>query len=208
MLMNFSLCLPTCLLLLQATTGPAPLRSFHWDWHNSQELSWMQSLRNAKMSNSDKAAIAKAIEEQIRPDMFDLGIKSEDQLVKAALDTRIKIVDLNQDGVPEVVAQAMADCSGDGNCSFWVFKKTSHGYTLLLNGFGQTFTIQKGSANGFRDIVVAAHGSATDSGLTLYRYEDGGYKDVACYEANWAPLGKDGQHQYLKEPRITPAGCN
>jgi len=208
MAMNTSLPWVLCLLLFQTVSPLKVSRDFHWEWRNSQELvAVAQSLRNAKMSEPDRAAIAKAIEAQIRPDMPDLEIESEKQLAEAALDTRIKMIDLNHDGTPEVVAQGMAGCSPTGNCSFWVFEKTSRGYKLLLNGFGQTFTVQKASTNGFRDIVVAMQGSATDSGLTVYRYEDGKYHDVACYDANWAPVENGVVHE-LKEPRVTPSPCD
>ncbi len=159
------------------------------------------------MNSSDKAAIAKAIEERLRPEIGTPDIQSEKELPKAALDTRIKLIDLNQSGTREVIAQSMAGCGAVGNCSFWVFQKVSHGYKLLLDGYGQTFTIQKESTNGFKDIVVASHSSATDSGLTLFRYREGRYREVGCYEANWAPI-VNGARQELKEPQITPEACD
>lgn len=204
--MNAYLHLPLCLLLFQMASPVKVSQGFHWDWRDWQELIAAQSLRNAKMSEPDRAAIAKAIEAQIRPDMSDLEIESEKQLAEAVLDTRVKMIDLNHDGTPEVVAQGMAGCSPTGNCSFWVFQKTTHGYKLLLNGFGQTFTVQKASTNGFRDIVVAMQDSASDSGLTLFRYK-GMYHQVACYDANWAPLENGVIHQ-LKEPRVTADSCD
>lgn len=196
-----------CLALVQSTSPPKARREFHWDWRDWQELIAAQSLRNAKMSEPDRAAIAKAIEAQISPDKSDLEIESEKQLAEAVLDTRIKMIDLNHDGTPEVVAQGMAGCSPTGNCSFWVFQKTTRGYKLLLNGFGQTFTVQKASTNGFRDIVVAMQGSASDSGLTLFCYKGSMYHQAACYDANWAPLENGVVHQ-LKEPRVTPSPCD
>ncbi|MGH9560667.1 MAG: hypothetical protein ACRD3S_04360, partial [Terracidiphilus sp.] len=195
MVMNSYFCLAVWLILAQGTVTPTA-RKFHWDWQNWQELIASQSLRNTKMSRPDRAAITRAIEARIRPEMPDLGIQSEEQLAKAALDTRIKLIDLNQDRVPEVVAQGMADCSATGNCSFWIFQKTSHGYKLLLNGFGQTFTIQEASTNGFRDIVVAEHDSAFESGLTVYRYRGGKYEEAACYDAKFS--------EDSKEPRVAP----
>ena len=105
--------------------------------------------------------------------MADLEIESETALQKAALNTRVKMIDLNGDGVPEVVAQGMVNCSPTGNCPFWVFQKTVRGYKLLVESYGQTFTVQKTSTNGFRDIVVSMHSSAKESGLTNYRYKDG-----------------------------------
>jgi hypothetical protein len=38
--------------------------SFRWNWHDSQELSARQSLRNSALSKQDKDAISAAIEDQ------------------------------------------------------------------------------------------------------------------------------------------------
>ncbi|MFZ0641251.1 MAG: hypothetical protein WA020_05455 [Candidatus Acidiferrales bacterium] len=206
--MNSGVCLVVCLLLTQGVAAVTFPHGFHWDWRSAQELSAAQSLGKLKVSNSGRAAIAKAIEAQTRPDMSALEIKSEADLLKAALDTRIKMIDLNGDGVPEVIAQGMgvADCGAVGNCSFWVFQKTRAGYKLLLDGGGQTFTIQKRSTGGFKEIVVAHHDSAGESGLTVYRYIAGAYQSVACYDANfWSWDG--GTYHELKEPQVTPTPC-
>ena len=142
--------------------------SFQWNWREAQELKADQSLRNAAITKEERQSLAKAIADRLRPDMADLEITSEKQLQEFALNTRIKKTDLNGDGYPEVIAQGMSGCSPTGNCPFWVFQRMTHGYKLLLDGFGQTFTVQHNRANGYKDIVVAMHGSAFDSGLTLY----------------------------------------
>lgn len=177
-----------------------------WDWRSWQELNARDSLRSAKIEPSDRRAVAAAIEAQLRPKMNDLGIGTERDLVKAVLDTRVKLVDLNADGVPEVVAQGMINCGATGNCPFWIFQKKAGSYRLLMESYGQTFTIQKTSSNGFQDIVVSTHGSATQSGLVEYHYENGEYKVAGCYNAEWTAL-ENGKVQELKEPRITSYPC-
>jgi hypothetical protein len=187
-----------------ARSFPTP-QGFLWNWRDSQELEAREALRTAKITNHEKRAIAAAIAAELLPIMSDLEIESESQLRKAAMDTRIKTIDLNSDGVPEVVAQGMVNCSPTGNCPFWVFQKTNHSYKLLLESYGQTFTIQKRRTNGYRDIVVSMQGSATESGLTDYRYKDGSYHEVGCYDAEWTAIEGDTIRE-LKEPKITPCG--
>src|SRR5690242_3604596 len=80
-----------CLVSAQLTIGQekrASLQneSFRWDWHESQDLSAKDSLRAAKTTPVDRRAITAAIMAQLRPEMQDLEIKSEDELEKAALD--------------------------------------------------------------------------------------------------------------------------
>ena len=135
----------------QAVKGPTPISQsenasanpdFRWNWKDWQELWADQSLRKAKLAGRQKKAIASAIADEIRLMMSDLEIQSEPELQKAALDTRVKMIDLNGDGVPEVVAQGMVNCGATGNCPFWVSRKARSGYELLLEGEAQTFTIQ------------------------------------------------------------------
>ncbi|MGC0779142.1 MAG: hypothetical protein WCD68_18230 [Candidatus Acidiferrum sp.] len=183
-------------------TAPNPER-FHWDWRDSQELKADQSLRNAKLPEQSRNAITRAIADQIRPIMADLEIKSEAELKKKALDTRITLIDLNGDGTPEVVAQGMVNCGATGNCPFWVLQKSKEGYEVILEGEAQTFTIQGSSTNGFRDIVLSTHGSYSSGGLTIYQYQEGVYKDVGCYNYEWTVMEGEKVRE-LKEPRITP----
>lgn len=204
MLWGMNVLLVLYFLLAQAALAVNTSLPFHWEWQNSQELVASQSLRKAKMSDSDKDVIAKAIEDLISEE--DSQMKPGRHLTEAALDTRVKMIDLNKDGTLEVVAQAMADCSPTGNCSFWVFQKIHDGYKLLLQGFGQTFTIQKETTNGYRDIVVSMHDSAFDSVITVYHYNHGAYEDVACYDAAFSIMQADGNMRELKEPQITPCG--
>jgi hypothetical protein len=122
--------------------------------------------------------------------------------MEMALNTPVRFVDLNSDGTPEVLAQGYSDksgCSPTGNCPLWVFQKTTQGYNLLLDAVSQSFTIERNRTNGYDDIVVAMHGSAFSSGLTVYQYRNGAYSGVACYAADWlSPAGEE-----LKEPLIT-----
>jgi hypothetical protein len=180
---------------------------FHWDWRHSQELKADQSLRNAKLTKQSRNAIVRAIAGQIRPMMSDLEIKSETELKEKALDTRITLIDLNGDGTPEVVAQGMGVvfCGATGNCPFWVLRKSKAGYEVLLEGGAQTFTIQGSTTNGYHDIVLSTHGSASSGGLSIYQYQEGVYKDVGCYDYDWTVLEGE-KIRELKEPLITP--CN
>jgi len=179
--------------------------SFRWNWRDSQELKADESLRNAKLTNNRRKAIADAVADQIRPMMADLEIESESELQKAALDTRIRMVDLNGDGIPEVVAQGMIGCGATGNCPFWVLRNAKQGYELILEGEAQTFTIQKSSSNGFRDIVLSRHGSYSSGDLSHFQFHQDAYEAVGCYDYDWTVLEGEKVRE-LKEPRITP--CN
>jgi len=61
--------------------------------------------------------------------------------------------------------------------------------------------------NGLHDIVLGQHGSATEQGLTLFRFNGTRYRMIACYQANWTGFEKDGEIRDLKEPQITAVNC-
>jgi hypothetical protein len=202
-----------CYLLLTSMANESQAKqkitggAFHWDWHASQELLANASLRTAKIPEIDRRASTIAIEEQLKPETNELEIKSEKELESAALDTRVKPIDLNSDGVAEIVAQGIVNCGATGNCPFWIFQKAGKGYRLLLEDNGQAFTIQPNRTHGYNDIVVRAHGSATQSGLSEYKYNAGRYVREGCYNAEWTIL--EGEHvRELKEPRITRFPCS
>lgn len=200
----------TFVLLFQVASPPVAQSAFQWDWHRAQSLFSAPALRDAKIAASEKAELGKAIEAQIGPpDPHDPQMASADQLRQAVLNANIEAISLSQDErePAEVVAQIQHFCSPTGNCSLWFFRRAPQGYQLLLDATGQGFTVQKTASNGFSDLVVNMHSSATDQWLKVYRYARGRYRRVACYDANWAPLENGVVHQ-LKEPRIMPSPCN
>jgi hypothetical protein len=144
------------LMLLAASVSSA--QNFQWNWHDSKYLTAEQSLRNANVTTVERESLARVLADQLRPMVADADIASENQLQEAALDTRIEKLDLKGDGSPEVIAQAVPGCIPTGNCSLWIFQRITHGYRLILDGFGQTFTVQHTRTNAFSDIVVEMHG--------------------------------------------------
>jgi hypothetical protein len=187
--------------LASALTGA---ESFHWEWRNPTELDLR--LVEAKVTGPERTEIANAITHQVGPYMRSIGIDSEQQLKDEVLDTRVDLVDLNRDGVSEVIAQGTSKegCSPTGNCPFWIFQRSGREYKVLVSRDAvQSFQIQRSLSGGFRDIVVERHDSATDRTLTMLRFSRGRYHAVGCYVANWSELQGDTVRK-LKEPRLTP----
>jgi hypothetical protein len=193
----------------------APLRAgaqeFQWDWHRSEALTSKQSLRHAKVSSADRSAIAKAIARALMPDMGGLGGRTESEVEDTALDTPVKLVDLNGDRTAEVIAQGTPEdggCSPDGNCRFWVLQKSGAEYKPLIALEGiQSFTIQAARMNGFNDLVVKSYVSPAESTLKLLQYNDGRYQEAGCYQADWS-APESGDHRDLKDPRLAPCGAS
>ena len=183
--------------------------AFRWKETDTQELAPSDRIKVSKtLSPTERAALIKAISAQIRPDMDVLEIHSEKELGSIAADTRVKMIDLNGDGIPEVIAQAWgvrAGCGATGNCPFWVFSKSDSGYKLILGKDGwvfQIFTVEPTVTNGYHDFILGMHDSASEKTLFIYRFKNGRYHREACYDADWILMDAKGWHE-LKNPLIT-----
>jgi hypothetical protein len=182
---------------------------FRWSPRDAQELDYRRTVRGSDgIATPEKASLIEAIAAQIRPFEADLGIGSERELLRIAGNTRVKLIDLNNDGVAEVIAQANGlkeGCGVTGNCRFWVFQKTPSGFNRLLDTrYGvQVVAVRSDRTNGFNDIVLGTHDSATRRTLFLYRYRDGQYRLGECYAADWCALCDPP----LKTPRIARTKC-
>jgi len=188
------------LLLFPLAAQQSPARrtqTFSWNWRASEELESGQNAgaESKTLSTTDAAALIAALTRRF---------KSDPNPIKRAEQTRIKFVDLNGDGVAEVIAQPIGSdlCGAVGNCRFWVFQRADSGYRLILTGMAQTFTVQRSRTNGYSDLVLALHDSATEQELLVYRFGAGQYRRTTCYDASWtASINSEVR---LKEPLITP----
>jgi len=193
----------------------SPAKRFQWDWHNVEKDGWESIGQSKSLSATERAGLITAVASQLRPFRSDMGIESEQELREAAAQIWIKPVDLAGDGVMEFLVQGAGVgpatprlCSPTGNCEVWVFRRSSDQYSVILHRIAtQNFTVQPTVTNGFHDLVLGQHGSATEQGLTLYRFDGSKYQRIACYDADWDFLGKDGESHTRKEPHLTPTVC-
>jgi hypothetical protein len=190
---------------------------FRWSTRKAEELDFSATIRKSKLPVSDQQMLIKAISALIRPFKKENEIESERELHLLAANTRIKLVDLNDDGIPEILAQAndyKAGCGATGNCSFWVFQKTSAGFRKILDtrgpdGIGgiEVFTINPNRTEGYNELVLGSHDSATARTLLLYRFVHGRYRESGCYIASWIST-EGGKYRQLEVPDIFPCPAN
>ena len=158
------------------------------------------------LSPRDRSTLIDAISVQPRPGTKIGDATLEKDLLDAVKETRVKLIDLNGDGIPEVIAQASGNefCSPTGNCEIWVFMRSGRRYRLILQGNSiQTYRICATRSGGLNDLVLGRHGSASESDLFVYRFANGTYHKSACYDANWVSMVGDERHE-LKRAIITP----
>jgi len=160
------------------------------------------------LAPDERTALTEALAAQFGPRKKIGQEESEEEIRDLVGNIRVRFIDLNGDGIPEVIAQASDDesCSPTGNCTIWVFMRSGHRYQLILERIAtQTFSIRPTRTGGFNDLVLGQHGSAFERTLFLYRFINGRYRKDACYEASREKLVGD-ELKELKEPLIPP--CN
>ena len=99
----------------------------------------------------------------------------------------IKPVDLNADGAKELLVRGKYDlCGATGNCNFWIFAKRGERYRKLLSssdyfeGRELGDQIVRSKTNGYRDISVKGHITASDTSYQNYRFTGHNYVASRC----------------------------
>lgn len=92
--------------------------------------------------------------------------------------------DLNKDGNKEIILRGNSSglCGATGNCGFWIFEKKGKKYRKILSssdyvdisGLGEQ--IQKNETNGYRNILLKGHFTASETTYQHYRFIGGKYK--------------------------------
>lgn len=164
------------------------------------ELRRSENLPNINLSAADRLALQDAIERELSSnDASDHDYSSD------ARKANVRAIDLNADGVPEVLAQSSDElsCSPTGNCVFWIFQKKLARFTPLLSAEAQLFKIMTTRNRGYLDIALGRHGSAFESEWRLYKFNGKKYIPMKCWVESYRTEGSD---KMLEKPRILP--CN
>ena len=171
---------------------------FQWEQGEPQELD--KALADCdNISTGDRAALLSALAREYN------NYPTPPSPMERAERTHVKFIDLNGDGVSEVIAQPIGDICGAANCPLFVFQKTGTNYRVILKKrAAQYVTVQKTRTNGYLDVVVGMHGSATEEGLFVYQFSSRRYRQTHCYNESLTELGRDGEVHELEKPRITP----
>lgn len=170
---------------------------FQWGQGEPQELDGALA-DYSNISKADRTALLRAFAHEFK------DYPTPPSPMERAEQTRVKFIDLNGDGVPEVIAQPTGNICGVANCPLFVFQKTATNYRVILEkGAAHYVTVQKTRTNGYLDVVIGTHGSATEETLFVYQFSDGRYRRTHCYNESFTQLCQDGAAHELEKPRIT-----
>lgn len=116
------------------------------------------------------------------------------------------LLDVDNDGIKELAIQT--GCAAVGNCEFWLFKKKGRDYeTILSTVMVQRYKLRKTKTKGYFDLETKTHGSATDGGISIYRYNGKEYVISKCFKYDYIVLKNDKMYE-LKKPIILRQKCS
>jgi hypothetical protein len=199
------LCVVTGTLAFSIASGQS-----HWAVPQLQVLGWKADrIGSGKtlLSPPERMAVARITGRDIGKCVSDSGPGGSKTFSGNFDNLRVERVLLSATALRGLIVQGSGDCmcGATGNCNFWLVAERPSGFDVVLQTIGiQSFEIRKTMSNGFFDVVLGAHDSATEADLSLYHYTGSYYRRAACalmsYEGpNWT---------VLKTPHVTPQKCD
>lgn len=158
------------------------------------------SVRLSTLPAAEQSSVNSAIQHWYR----QFESKAKDRSVNALGDASVATVRLGPAHENDLILTDRAGCSPTGNCSIFVMRPVKDRYRVVLEGIGQTFTVMRARANGFQNIEIRMHGSATMSAIKVYKFNGTRYLRSGCYDENFEVLDSAGNSRELKKPQITP----
>jgi len=137
-----------------------------WSVPQLQELGPRDQVRSGKaaLSPAEKAALRDITGRAIRACLRDPGLEDPTTFGSYLESLTVKRVFLNEAGLHGLIVQGWGDCmcGATGNCDFWLIAEKPSGFDVVLQTIGiQSFQIQKTVSNGYFDVILGRHDSAT-----------------------------------------------
>jgi hypothetical protein len=117
------------------------------------------------------------------------------------------VVDLNNDGDKELIANDNGWLNGVFSQSFWIVRKVGNDYKIILEGKNVEYEPKNQTTNGFFDINITTKWSGGERSLRLYQFNGSNYVPKKCYlEYDW--ILKNDDWIQLEKPVISRVPCN
>ncbi len=105
----------------------------------------------------------------------------------------VQAIDLNDDGQKELILWGKSGnlCGGTGNCDMWIYEKKNGIYKQILqsnaynDGEDKWFEVNKVKANGYRNILLKGHATASETTEHFYEFNGKRYAEKKCLYVNY-----------------------
>ncbi len=181
------------LLALLSIPAFAQKTDFDWSWHEQEVIGRNDASvgNTSKLTEPERAQLLDAIVQHLQKPMSEAGY-DDDRIREIASTSRIRSVQFGP-GKPLIFTTSIGmegGCDPLGNCPLWIFRRSSGGFAPLLDDVAASYTVQS-TVQSTDDLVLMHHISKMQSGLEVYRLEDGKLTPAGCYIANWPTPSED-----------------
>lgn len=171
-----------------AALSSAAQTQFHWQWQKMRDDFWQGPIiRQMKVSNDQRVAITDALVGSMRADKEFFGDIDDAQLWDLASNESYEWVDLDGDGIPELITGGFGvdQCGGTGNCILQIFRPRGAKLDLLLYSRAEKLMVDRSGPIPL--LVLYTHSSAMDGNLEVYSFpKNQKAKLVHSYDVQWS----------------------
>jgi hypothetical protein len=144
------------------------------------------SLQNAPVTPEERTQIYTVIDKAVHGSFTD---DQREEERKAVLSSRVGLAALaDTDNQQILVRGPKPSCGTAGDCPLWIFIRELGQVRLILDDEGNGFFAGSTLSQGFKDVVVPFHHSASETSFSVYRWNAREYKRIDCYSAILDPV--------------------
>lgn len=109
-----------------------------------------------------------------------------------------------KDHTETILVEGRGPECGAANCPAYILEKRGQSYRLLLDAEEvQQVRVLNSMTKGYHDIQTNWHGSASLSGIVIYRYDGNNYKATDCFSKQYYLEALDDNGNIIGKPTIT-----
>lgn len=195
--------LSAVVLLSIAVLLPSPSPAQDDLWKNFEADAGPSRLDRAAVSEAARSAVEALFRAQGQTSVWECDPRTEErQLLNGLIFSGIPI----GEGKRAYLVEAGQGCARGGqgaNGAMWLVEFRKAGPVLLatpgerFNGW--LFSVQPSTSHGYRDVVLGWHMSASEAGLSYFRFDGVRYRQIGSAMADWDAQGRS-------KVTATPAG--
>jgi hypothetical protein len=177
--------------------------------HHMRDLSKRNQILRSGLPKEDLDVIVQLLSKDIDPSDC-LESEKNPARHKIVRNFRIEKIQLAADDKTQYIVEGWGSCvcGTTGNCPVWILEKRDKGFTVLFSngGYGgfNGFSIEETNTNGYKDLILRYHDSASSYGLYVYRFSKDGYKLFQCSFVDYWKSDMTGKRS---APEITKQKC-
>ncbi|HWX55865.1 MAG TPA: hypothetical protein VN176_14850 [Verrucomicrobiae bacterium] len=177
--------------------------------HHMRDLSERTHIWRSQFPKEDLSLIVRLLSKDIDPSgcLENEKIPAKRKIVRSFRIERIRLT--AEDKTQYIIGGwGSCVCGAVGNCPVWILEKRAEGFTVLLSngGYGgyNGFSVEETSTNGYKDMILRSHDSASSHYLFAYRFSKGGYRLFQCSFVDYWKSDMAGKRS---SPEITKQKC-